>query len=192
MKDPREIFRSLIELRERLSLAEGDHNFRNEHVLRKLKGSGIEIPADKIKIYFDSKRKGFFIEGNRAIVYIQDPKRSKEYLIDESLKRDEKEKYPKFHFDWCKTLQHMDNKNRYDDRYVLAISQDGLFTVHAREPDGQSYKLDERVKLYVCRYCLSERDYNGYRTADEQQKTQIVKDFDLKNFLAQEEARYAH
>ena len=190
MKDPREIFRSLIELRERLDLAEGDHNFRNEHVLRKLEGSGIETPANEIEINFYPEGGGFFKGGNRVIVYIKDTNRPKEYLIDESLIRDGTDKQPKFHFNWCRTLQHMDNSKRYDDRYVFARSQDGFFEVHAREPDGESYKLDERVKLYVCRWCLSTRGYGGYTEANQKQKTQIVKDFNLGKFLEEEDERY--
>jgi len=102
-------------------------------------------------------------------------------------------KQPKFHFRMCGTLQSMVKNGRYDGRYVLATSRDGLFTVHAREErSGNSYKLDKRVKLYVCRNCLWQEDYDGYRTANKEQRTNIMENFNLGEFLDKEEVQHAH
>ncbi|MBC6414264.1 MAG: hypothetical protein GDA45_05215 [Chromatiales bacterium] len=189
--DGKKIFKELIKLRESLGIEEGNYNFRRDSILKKLEDDGVEIEADEIKIYYDRHNNRFKYKGETVIVYIIDPHRPADYLLDPKLRRGKKDKYPKFHFRMCQTLIEMLEKGRYDERYILARSRDGLFTVHAREEiGGHSYKLDERVKLYVCRYCLREEDYNGYLENTEQ-RTNIVENFNLGEFLYNEEARHA-
>ena len=101
-----------------------------------------------------------------------DPHRPADYLLDPRLIRLNADKQPKFHFNWCDVLEGMLEKKRYDQRYHQARSRDGLFTVHAREEGGgRSYKLDKRVKLYVCRKCLWKKNYHGYKEANREQKS---------------------
>ena len=178
----------LIELRKKLGLEEGKHDFGNQSILKKLEGDGIEIPANEIinKIRIADGYESFLADDkeNLVIVHISDTKKNEIYLKDSSLERPPYgDKGPKFHFIWCSTLEQMVRGNRYE-KYVLSRKKDGLFTVQA---NGYRNKRLENVKLFVCRNCLKQSYYNKYNWSPKEQKTNIVKNFDIGKYIKETE-----
>ena len=183
MKDPREIFRTLIALRERLGLDEGDNNFVHDPILRQLEGEGIEISSlDKIERDNDGV---LSYDGKTIIIYISDTQKPGFYLRDDELIREVGDKQPKFHFSWCSAVATMDKESRYD-RYVpynqhinIIRNRNGLFRVQAQgEPD-----FLEDIKLFVCRKCLRKINYKQYKYVSPKKQTDIVRNFDVGKFL---------
>lgn len=82
----------------------------------------------------------------------------------------------KFHFVECKTVNDMRQKGR-GERYVLTNKTTGLFEIYR-----DRYKVQE--KLFVCKNCLWEWNYKGYRSLSSHQQDIIVQNFDIKNFFA--------
>jgi hypothetical protein len=74
---------------------------------------------------------------------------------------------PRFHLTWCRTLEQMTQRKRFD-RYVLSRSESNLFRVEALERDPEAVKqLGERrildgIRLFPCQNCLGELGYKGF------------------------------
>ena len=192
MKDPREIFRTLIALRERLGLDEGDNNFVHNPILKQLEGEGIEAPSlDEIEIHPSGI---LLLDGNPIILYIPDTQKPGFYLRDNELIREGGlDKQPKFHFSWCHKVNQMNEEGRLD-RYIFIRNKSGLFKVQAQgEPD-----FLEDIKLFVCRNCLIKINYKKYKNClkrknykkyekykwkKQKKQTDIVRNFDIGEFL---------
>ena len=190
-KNPREHSKGLIKIREKLGIDEGTYNFRNDHILIELEGDGIEVSANEIERIegYAGNSPYLSYEGNLVILYISDTQKPKDYLSSNELIRDGKDKQPKFHFSECFTLTNMLAEGRYD-RYVYSRKESGLFKVQARERDGKQHQLDD-IKLYVCRNCLRKTNYHQYREAPKEQRTKIVREFNIGEFLEEIEGAYA-
>ena len=194
MKDPREIFKKLIKTRIDLDVDEGTYDFTNAPISEKLKGDGIEVSANEIERIegYAGNSPYLSYEGNLVILHISDTQKPKDYLSNNELIRDGKDKQPKFHFSACSTLKKMLAKGRYD-RYVYSRKESGLFKVQAREMNGKQHQLDD-IKLYVCRNCLRKTNYHQYKEIpkkQKEQKTKIVKEFNIGEFLEEIEGAYA-
>ena len=82
----------------------------------------------------------------------------------------------KFHFMECKTMREMRQNNR-GERYIVTNCTTDKFEIVR---DG--YKVKEH--LDVCKNCLFELNYRGYRTLKtEEQQNQAVKNFKVKEFF---------
>jgi hypothetical protein len=74
---------------------------------------------------------------------------------------------PRFHLTWCRTLEQMTQRKRFD-RYVLSRSESNLFRVEALERDPEAVKqLGERrildgIRLFPCQNCLGALGYKGF------------------------------
>ena len=187
MKDPREPSKGLIEIRIGRGVDEGTDDFTNDP----LGGDGIEVSANEIG---RGPYPGGYLsyKGNLVILHISDIRKPKDYLSNNELIRDGKDKQPKFHFVECTTLGKMLAKGRYD-RYVYSRKKRGSsnsFKVQARERGGKQYWLND-IRLYVCRNCLEKTNYHQYREASKEQGTKIVKEFNIGEFLEEIEGAYA-
>ena len=171
MKDPRQNFTKLIAPSK-----------------EKLEGDGIEISTNEIEKSAGSSPYLSYT-GNLVILYISDTQKPKDYLSNNELIIDGKDKQPKFHFSACSTLTNICEESHHD-RYVYSRKKSGLFKVQAKEEDGEQHWLDD-IKLYVCRKCLEKTNYHQYNKASEEQKTKIVKEFDIRKLLEETEGAYA-
>ena len=187
MKNPREIFKELIKIREDLGIDEGTYDFTNDRILIDLEGDGIKVSANEERYAGNSPYLSY--EGNLVILHISDTQKPKDYLSNNELIRPKGDKQPKFHFsEDCTTLINMRKEGRYD-RYVYSRKKSGLFRVQAKEEDGEQHWLDD-IKLYVCRNCLKKTNYHQYKKQKEQ-RTKIVKEFNIGEFLEEIEGAYA-
>lgn len=62
----------------------------------------------------------------------------------------------KFHIAWCVTLEKKRRHGDFKTRYVATNDTSGLFDV------WRSEKRKEKIKLYVCRNCLTKLNWKGY------------------------------
>ena len=96
---------------------------------------------------------------------------------------------PKFHLTWCRTLEQMMQRKRFD-RYVLSRSESNLFKVEAleRDPDlikelGERHMLED-IRLYPCQNCLVDLNYRGFdRNQAKPARLSQVEDFVIKDYL---------
>ena len=96
---------------------------------------------------------------------------------------------PKFHLTWCRTLEQMTQRKRFD-RYVLSRSESNLFRVEALERDdvyikqlGERHML-EGIRLYPCQNCLDSLEYKGFELKQPKPNRLVqVEDFGVKAYL---------
>ncbi|MDC1084866.1 HNH endonuclease signature motif containing protein [Pseudomonadales bacterium] len=93
-------------------------------------------------------------DGYGVVLYIKDQgSRIEDVISDPSAGR-------KVHLAYCKTLRQMEEGGKFE-RYHLKREPDGLFLV-----SGSPYKgatMEESVSLSVCKNCLKQLNYGGYR-----------------------------
>ena len=105
--------------------------------------------------YFQSK------DGKRFLVYIR-----------------EQAGFFKYHLRMCQHLIDRQRKNTLTNRYVATAQKSNIFTI-----TGSNFGSDvNRVKLDVCRYCLTEinwkhPEYGYFKRNDKRKKELIVDDF---------------
>ena len=107
------------------------------------------------------------LEGRQVLLYIRDHTGWFDAAIDNP--NDGK----RFHVAWCKTLEEMRFKNRFE-RYHATNRLDGLFTI-----EDMSRTAD--TKLKVCMNCLSKLNYRG--SADRYIRKNIFDNFSLSDFF---------
>ncbi|MDW6146795.1 hypothetical protein RNP09_24710, partial [Escherichia coli] len=93
------------------------------------------------------------------------------------------EKGKRFHIAWCRTLDEMRHKNRFE-RYHATNRIDGLFEID----DGSGRSQD--VDLRVCMNCLERLNYKG--SIDKQRKREIFKSFSLNEFFSDYSTCFRH
>jgi len=211
IENPNKIFQKLVALRESLGipLVKYNHTIKanpiSEIEIQLETDGGIEVSATDIEqIAYGSL---LSYKGVLAIVYIPDTYKTEAYLKDNNLLRPDRsgrmsEKAPKFHFSWCRTLQGMQDKQRYD-RYVLLRNKNNKFKVWAREDRySRSTELKELVRLFPCKYCLSGElantsythqkiGYKGYESSwNATKKHEAVDSFNIGSFLEENEGTF--
>lgn len=96
---------------------------------------------------------------------------------------------PKFHLTWCRTLDSMSRKKRFD-RYVLSRSPSNLFRVEALERDvhiirelGERHMLND-VQLFPCQNCLDSLRYKDFSLQTSKgDRLGQVKEFVVREYL---------
>lgn len=96
--------------------------------------------------------------GRQVLLYIRDHSGRYDAAIVDG------EKGKRFHIAWCRTLDEMRHKNRFE-RYHATNRIDGLFEID----DGSGRSQD--VDLRVCMNCLERLNYKG--SIDKQRKREI-------------------
>lgn len=127
--------------------------------VKELATQGLDVDKDKIKTLPDGS---LVYKNKRILVYIRDVK---SYKGEETL--------PKFHIADCSTLKTMNSMNRFNSRYVVATRTDGYFVVR------KNGFLKPEVKLFVCKNCLSELNFNNFN----EDKWSAFKNFSLEDFF---------
>ena len=188
-------FEEIINLRKRMGAPELSETFGEaldpiDEIKIQLEEEGIEVTKEEIETSF-----GPFLtyKGQAlAILYIYDTTRSYEDLIDDSIDK----RAPKFHFSWCRTLEEMERRGRFQ-RYILSRRKVNKFKVQARERDpylikkyGENHEMED-VTLYACKNCLTETEYRGYdKKSSAQAKNKHVESFDIQEFLNEHEGTF--
>ena len=91
---------------------------------------------------------------------------------------------PKLHISWCKTLQEMSEKKRFD-RYVLSTRTDGIFEIRKTGKNSSTTKITN-MHLDVCKNCLDKLQFEGYKFGQNKTSNQrIFKAFTLDKFFRQ-------
>ncbi|HGM6860428.1 TPA: type II Zorya anti-phage system protein ZorE [Serratia rubidaea] len=116
-------------------------------------------------------------QGRQVLLYIRDHTNSYDAAIEDG------KKGKRFHIAWCKTLDTMRQKNRFE-RYHATNRVDGLFEID----DGLGRSQD--VKLRVCMNCLERLNYKG--SIDKQQKKSIFNSFSLDEFFSNYSTCFRH
>jgi hypothetical protein len=106
------------------------------------------------------------VEGDLVAVYIRDQNPEFTY---------------RFHIAQCKTLDQMTGKGR-SKRYVASRDPSGTFRVNLQG-------VEERVELMVCKNCLDELDYQGFRKSSGPMRVKIRDEFSLKEFIEHSEVK---
>ncbi|NLR54391.1 HNH endonuclease [Citrobacter freundii] len=116
-------------------------------------------------------------QGRQVLLYIRDHTGRYDAAIEDG------EKGKRFHISWCRTLDDMRQKNRFE-RYHATNRVDGLFEID----DGLGRSQD--VALKVCMNCLERLNYKG--SIDKQQKRVIFKSFSLNEFFSDYSTCFRH
>jgi len=183
----RDSFDRLEELRKRIGGAERSSSFDEpiaplRDIERELKTTGIDVEREDIQQvgpYLTYKGE------HLAILYILNSNSSSSDLEN----NEPAKSTPKFHLTWCRTLEQMTQRKRFD-RYVLSRSESNLFRVEAleRDPDairrlGERHML-EGIRLYPCQNCLNDLTYRGFElTQPKPSRLNQVEEFGIKTYL---------
>lgn len=108
-------------------------------------------------------------KNSRILLYIFQPSQNPRWGVT----------FPKYHVLNCEMIKKMWKNNR-KDRYVVATKSSGEFTL--RFNAGTEWK-EEAHRLDVCRYCLSQLNYENYSTQKSDVRSKIVADFTPKDFF---------
>ena len=94
----------------------------------------------------------------------------------------------RFHVAWCKTLEEMRQKNRFE-RYHATNRLDGLFTIEDPGNHGSEPRSAD-VALKVCMNCLSKLNYRG--SEDKSVRHKVFDKFSLKEFFTDYSTCFKH
>jgi hypothetical protein len=137
--------------------------------LERLRTVGIDIDGfDQIKVESDGT---ISFKGQRILVYIRDVS-----------VMDRQHTLPKYHFAFCRTLERMQQNNRWF-RYVVANRDDGLFRINFY--GSRTGTSEER--LNVCQCCLERVSWKGFSIngSSSKDRIQIVGEFKLSDFFSE-------
>jgi len=116
-------------------------------------------------------------QGRQVLLYIRDHTASYDAAVENG------ENGKRFHIAWCRTLDNMRKKNRFE-RYHATNRVDGLFEID----DGLGRSQD--VDLRVCMNCLERINYNG--SIDKSKKRIIFKSFSMSDFFSHYSTCFLH
>ena len=136
--------------------------------LERLRTVGIDIDGlEQIRVEPDGT---ISFKGQRILVYIRDVS-----VLERQLT------LPKYHFAFCRTLERMQQSNRWF-RYVVANRDDGLFRINFT---GSRTGSSEQM-LNVCQCCLERISWKGFsiRGVSERARLDMVGSFRLVDFFA--------
>lgn len=127
---------------------------------------GIEVSLSDI-----NKATGLLsYKDSQVLLYIKDHTRK----FDEALNNGNKGN--KFHVAYCKTLQEMESRNKFN-RYVATNNNSGEFVISAPG------RPDASANLWVCQFCLGHINYKG-SSENSNLRYQNAKGFNLQEFFS--------
>jgi hypothetical protein len=89
---------------------------------------------------------------------------------------------PRYHVADCTTLDTMRTRGRFD-RYVSTADADGYFRLEPWDSETQTRGKELQSILAPCQNCLKFLNYDGFEEKNNQEKRQIVSDFDISKFF---------
>lgn len=114
--------------------------------------------------------------GEVVIAYIKDQGSKINLVLDGDIKSGKK-----YHVSWCRTLSEMKRKGK-KDKYTLINSLSDEFEIFGEEYDVYN---EGRSRLNVCKNCLDQLNYQGYKKLSQQDKNKIVNQFNKAEFFEQ-------
>lgn len=134
-----------------------------------LSEEGIEVDLKEITI-----KSGLLdYHGRQILLYIQDHGSNIQAALDNP---DEGKKY---HVADCRTLKSMREQGRFQ-RYVATNDLSGYFLISGYDSITRKQIPGQRVKLKVCKNCLTHLNYQGYRLKN---KSVIFSQFSIEEFF---------
>ncbi|ENP0850312.1 HNH endonuclease [Vibrio parahaemolyticus] len=87
----------------------------------------------------------------------------------------------KFHIADCQKLDEMRRKNRFKERYKITNNLSGNFPIYG----DSNYKgrLEGETQLNVCKWCLSQLNYQGAANVSSKERDAIVERFSIEEFF---------
>ena len=140
--------------------------------------TGIDVDFDEID--FDNGLASY--KGRQVLLYIRDHAGRILGAIENPSNGN------KFHVADCKTLREMRQKKRFD-RYVVTNDLSGIFPIAGFHHITRE-SIEDRVKLSVCRNCLSYLNYQGYQASGN--KNQIFNAFKIGVFFDTYSSFFTH
>ncbi len=134
---------------------------------------GIEINIGDL----DSGTSLISYQGRQVLLYIRDHGTMYDIAVADPSKGN------RFHIAWCRTLEDMRTKNRFE-RYHVTNSLDGLFEID--DANGRH----QEVKLRVCKNCLERLNYRN--SSDRVIKMKVFNTFVMKDFFAHYSTCFRH
>lgn len=125
-------------------------------------------------------------KGRQVLLYIQDHS----WNISHVLKNGSKGK--KYHVAYCKTLEEMHSKGRFE-RYVVKNDMSGLFFITGEEyiPGSKRKRhIEGSAELNICKNCLKYLNYKGYQEKSKQ--SEIFNNFSLEEFFKTYHSHFKH
>jgi hypothetical protein len=119
-------------------------------------------------------------KGHQILFYIAD----QGWKIDDVI--DDPSKGKKFHMSWCTTLEKMKERGRIE-RYVATSDLSGRFKVFGQS-DEEGGERHARAGLKVCRNCLSNINYKGYKS----NKVKVFQEFNIPEFFEHYSSYFKH
>lgn len=154
----------------------------------------IHEPINPIKLII-GKDDGFELRGKRVIVYIEYQYFTKDYFIQLSKCIIDESTY-KYHLAMCKTLKKFVRREKYHTRYIASDQSEEVFEVTAIDRSSieplislifgeniYSRKIIRELKMRVCKNCLKELNYKGYKYKSKEEKEKIYQEFSLERYI---------
>lgn len=145
--------------------------------LKEIKTKGLDISIDELFVSPNKTLEHKDFPGQKMLVYIRD------FAGDYTKDFQDRSSYPRFHIAWCRTLNDMHAKKKYE-RYVVSQRNDGIFLLN-KTIGGKAVEKDIELPLLVCKNCLSALNYKGYSLSSRNYSNneKIFKEFTVKDFL---------
>ena len=167
-----ELFNILRQLMGNAPMASFSLNHKGQNLTKAeldiLVGKGIDVDFEDIKTLADGTL-GY--KDSRVLVYIRD--------VPDYIPNYGAERLPKFHVSWCRTLDDMHQKNKFE-KYVVSVKTDGKFEICRIGNQGKRLSIEE---LAVCRNCLGNLSFENYRKVSKQARDIIVEEFSIGTFF---------
>ena len=119
---------------------------------------------------------GLFYRGRRILVYIRDQYISSQYSQNGGFQY-------RFHICYCRTLKDMEEKGRFESRYVATTNTSGSFKVNLIDRNGLVIEKGIEKELRVCRNCLRWLNYKNYNHKDKSEREEIFQSFSIDEFF---------
>ena len=118
---------------------------------------------------------GIVYKDQQVLIYIESPYEDEESLFQKSKTR--------FHFSDCKTIETMKSIKRFE-RYVVTNETNGAFLVFPYNWETKTQKKEKIIcKLYPCKNCLKQINYQDYNSVHGSLKSDIFENFSIKDFF---------
>lgn len=145
----------------------------------------IHEPINPIELII-GKDDGFEFRGKRVIVYIEYQYFRRDYFTQLSKCIIDESTY-KYHLTMCKTLKEFVSREKYHTRYIASDQSEEVFEVTAIYRSSieplKSLILIRELKMRVCKNCLKELNYKGYKYKSKEEKEKIYQEFSLERYI---------
>ncbi|QFT39834.1 HNH endonuclease [Vibrio coralliilyticus] len=133
--------------------------------------SGVEIDI----LDLSSEAGLLSVKGRQVILFIPDHTFRIEKVLNDGAAGN------KFHIADCQKLDEMRRKNRFEQRYKITNNLSGSFPIYG----DSNYKgrLEGEAQLNVCKYCLSQLNYQGAANVSSRERDTIVNRFSIEEFF---------